>query len=146
MSSPGHLLRRWVLALPTAPPPPADEAWVDQWLLPGERALWTRLVNHDRRHAIAVARRFRAARPGAPRDEMAAALLHDVGKLQSGLGVHGRVVATVVGPRGERFRSYHDHEAVGAALLAEVGSSDSTIAMVRGEGPAAAALRRADDC
>ena len=39
------------------------------------------------------------------RDEMAAALLHDVGKVECGLGTFGRVAATVVGPRTQRFRS-----------------------------------------
>jgi hypothetical protein len=131
--------------LSLAPPPPADEAWVDRWLLPGERACWVRLANHDRRHAIAVARRFTALRPAAERAEIAAALLHDVGKLESDLGVTARVVATLVGPRTGRFRSYHDHEALGAALLEAAGSDPATVALLRGEHAASAELRAADD-
>ena len=57
-------------------------------------------------------------RPAADRAEVAGALLHDVGKVEAGLGTFGRVVATVVGPRTERFRTYHDHEAIGARLAA----------------------------
>ena len=55
------------------------------------------------------------------RAEMAGALLHDVGKVQSGLGTWGRVAATVVGPRTRRFRQYHDHEQIGASMAAQAG-------------------------
>lgn len=101
----------------------------------------------DRRHSIEVARRFVAARPAASRDEIAAALLHDVGKVASRLGTFGRVVATVVGPRTDRFRTYHDHEAIGARLATTAGSSALTIALIAGDGPpeVAAALQAADD-
>ena len=74
------------------------------WLAPGERELWSRMSNADRRHAIEVARRFVGRRPDATRPEMAGALLHDVGKVEADLGTFGRVVATVVGPRGRRLR------------------------------------------
>jgi predicted HD phosphohydrolase len=79
------------------------------------------------------------------RDEIAGALLHDIGKLDSDLGTARRVVATVVGPRTARFRSYHDHERIGAEMLAGVGSATATIELVRGHGRAAAALLAADD-
>ncbi len=75
---------------------------------------------------------------------MAGALLHDIGKLDSGLGTFGRVVATVVGPRTDRFRRYHDHERIGADLLAAAGSSAATLELVQGRGRAAAALAEAD--
>jgi hypothetical protein len=140
-----HLARRWWWSLSSAPPSPADEAWVDQWLSPGERALWAQLANADRRHAVLVARRFIARRPAATRVEMAAALLHDIGKVDSGLGVTGRVVATLVGPRGDRFRRYHDHEEIGAAMLEAAGAAAETVALVRGSGPAADDLRAADE-
>jgi hypothetical protein len=140
-----HLARRWWWSLSPAPPSDADEAWVDQWLRAGERALWVQLGNADRRHAVLVARRFIARRPSATRAEMAAALLHDVGKLDSALGVTGRVVATVVGPRGHRFRRYHDHEAIGAAMLDAAGAAPETVALVCGSGPAVDDLMAADD-
>ena len=98
----------------------------------------------DRRHAITVARRFEASGQWS-RDEIAGALLHDVGKIDSGLGTFGRVVATIVGPRTARFRRYHDHEEIGADMLAVTGSSEATVDLVRGRGPAAAALLVADD-
>ena len=76
---------------------------------------------------------------------MAGALLHDCGKVESGLGTFGRVLATVVGPRTDRFRAYHDHEAIGAALAAAAGADPVTTALIEGRGPAAADLLAADD-
>jgi hypothetical protein len=101
--------------------------------------------NADRRHSIVVARRFAAAAPDASRAALAAALLHDVGKVESGLGgTFARVAATIVGPRG-RFRHYHDHEPIGLRLAEEAGSEPLTLELLGGGGPHAAALRAADD-
>lgn len=100
------------------------------------------MANQDRRHSIAVARRFAA--DGRTRAQIAGALLHDVGKIECGLGTFGRVVATLVGPRGRRFREYHDHEMIGARLVADCGSDPETIELVAGTGPLAAALRACD--
>lgn len=114
-------------------------------MLPGEVALWRQMSNVDRRHAIQVAQRFIGVRATATRDETAAALLHDIGKLESNLGTLARVAATVVGPRTVRFRRYHDHERIGAEMLVRAGSTPATVELVRRHGPAAAALARADD-
>ena len=65
-------------------------------LLPSEADLWTRLSDADRRHAVAVARGVMDRLGEAERPVVVAALLHDVGKLASGLGTAGRVVATLV--------------------------------------------------
>ena len=122
--------------------------------MPAEVQLWRRLDNIDRRHSLQVTRRFHALRPDASRAELAAAMLHDIGKLDSGLGTLGRVVASVVGPRTERLRRYHDHEAIGAAWLAAGGSDPMTVQLVGGTGEigadsrtgtAAAALQAADN-
>lgn len=141
----GHLARRFVGSLSSAAPPAGDEIWAESHLLVHERAMWRTMANADRRHAIEVAHRFAGARPDATRAEMAGALLHDVGKVACGLGTFGRVVATVVGPRTDRFRTYHDHEEIGAAALEAGGSDGATVALVRRQGPAAAALDVADD-
>ena len=141
---PIHLARRFVTSLPPTPPSPPDEAWADEHLLDGERALWIEMNNRDRRHSIAVARRFVAARPGASRAEVAGALLHDVGKIECDLGTFGRVVATLVGPRTERFRIYHDHEAIGARLAADAGSDEATVALVDERGPTYPTLKVCD--
>jgi hypothetical protein len=54
-------------------------------------------------------------------------------------------MATLVGPRTARFRQYHDHEALGASMLADAGSDPVTVELVQGRGSAAADLRAADD-
>jgi hypothetical protein len=139
-----HLAARFVTSLSPAPPVVTDEIWAEDHLTVGERALWRMMSNQDRRHSTAVARRFVARRPFAPRAEVAGALLHDVGKIRCGLGTFGRVAATLVGPRTPRFRAYHDHERIGAELLAGAGSDPVTIELVAGEGPAFADLDVSD--
>jgi len=101
----------------------------------------------DRRHAITVARRFEMLVPDASRDQLAAALLHDVGKTVADLSTFERVVATLVGGRTRRFRQYHDHEALGLDLCRGAGSSERTLALLRGDDRAEIvdALHRADD-
>lgn len=144
VTNPWHLAFRFVTSLSPTPPSVEDELWADEHLLPAERALWTQLCNQDRRHSIAVARRFDDAYGDASRAEIAGALLHDVGKLECGLGTFGRVVATLVGPRTARFRSYHDHEEIGARLAAECGSDPVTVELVAETGPAFASLKACD--
>ena len=140
-----HLVRRFRGSLSKAPPSAEDEAWAMTWLSSAEAHLWSRMPAMDRRHSVEIARRFQERRPAATREEMAAALLHDVGKLRSGLGTTGRVIATIVGPRTTRGREYHDHEAIGADMAAAIGAAPATVALIRGEGPAAADLAAADD-
>lgn len=144
MIAAAHLAARFVTSLPSTAPPARDEAWVDRHLLDAERRLWIGLSNQDRRHSIAVARRFVTRRPDATRAEVAGALLHDIGKLQCGLGTFGRVVATLVGPRTARFRAYHDHEEIGAAMVAAAGSPLATVELVAGHGDAFEDLRASD--
>jgi hypothetical protein len=164
-----HLVRRFVGSLSSRPPAPADEAWVAEQLLAGEAALWHRLAVADRRHSIVVARRFvdrltasstivTTAGTAPSRAEVAAALLHDIGKLDAGLGTVGRVGATLWrGLTGERratagtgrISRYLRHEAIGAELLTAAGSDPRTIELVGGraggDDPAQRALRWADE-
>jgi hypothetical protein len=96
----GHLAGRFAGSLWPGAPSIAGEAWARHWLNPGEQALWARQCNQDRRHAIGVARDVGVALgdgdgTGVPRSVIAAALLHDVGKIESGLGTFSRVGATV---------------------------------------------------
>lgn len=144
----GHLARRLAGSLSRRPPDDASVAWVKSQLNAAEFALWCSMRTEDRRHSLVVAKQYRRANPGASRPETAAALLHDVGKVVANLGTWMRVVATVVGPRGRRFREYHDHEALGAVLAMRAGSDPVTVAMIRGDATAEGidALRRADDC
>lgn len=99
MARPVHLVRRFLGALSPARPSSSDVEWVAGVLGPEELALWARLPRHDRRHSIQVGRDVESALAGTedagdPR-WLEAALLHDVGKLDAGLGVLGRVGATL---------------------------------------------------
>lgn len=144
LTKPHHLAARFFTSLSPAPPRVEDEVWAEDRLLAGEVRLWRRMSNQDRRHSVAVARRFADARPEATRAEVAGALLHDVGKIECGLGTFGRVAATLVGGRTERFRRYHDHERIGAELAASVGSDPATVELVAERGPAYDALEQSD--
>lgn len=147
MSSASHLVRRFFGSLVPFGPRRADEAWVRSVLSPGEQALWARMSRADRRHAAAVARRVeRALGHEATTPVLAAALLHDVGKLDAGLGTYGRVVATLAAraagtdaarawtrARGftRRVGLYVRHPDVGADMLALAGSDPLTVAWTR---------------
>ena len=136
-----HLARRFVGALDPRGPDAGGEAWATAHLQPGEVALWRRMSGPDRRHALAVARTV-ADRLGdrASRPVVAAALLHDVGKVEAGLGTLARVPATLVGMavgrermagRRGRVATYLRHDEVGAGLLAASGSDRLTVAWAR---------------
>jgi hypothetical protein len=144
LTHPLHLAARFFGSLSPKPPDPAEESWALDHLLPGEQDLWRRMTNQDRRHSAKVARRFVAARPDATRAEVAGALLHDVGKIECGLGTFGRVAASLVGGRTERFRLYHDHERIGAELAEAAGSDPATVELIDERGPAYPTLSDCD--
>jgi putative nucleotidyltransferase with HDIG domain len=90
----------------------------------------------DRRHAVGVARALGAI------DEpwvVAAALLHDVGKVDSQLSTFARVPATLAGMAardrvasgGGRVARYLRHDVIGAELLDAAGSHPLTVAWAR---------------
>lgn len=112
----------------------------------GEYKMWLMMQPRDCRHSLVVLSRFIQFFPSATREEMAAALLHDVGKIESDLGWAMRIIATIVGPRGKRFSSYHDHEELGAGLLADI-SHQRTVDLVAGrvDDDVSSALQMADD-
>jgi hypothetical protein len=166
-----HLVRRFAGSLRPGGPGAADEAWARSWLTEGEQRLWGRLSGADRRHAVGVARRVSdALGAGATRPVLAAALLHDVGKLDAGLGTYGRVVATLSAAvagreaaqqwsrsRGftRRVGLYVRHPELGGDVLALAGSDPLTVAWAREHhlpadrwtvpGDVGAALKAADD-
>ena len=96
-----HLALRFFGALDPRGPAPESDQWALGWLLPGEKDLWRRMSGPDRRHAAGVARDVARllgwSEPDHPpaREVMAGALLHDVGKVESGLGTFARVGVTL---------------------------------------------------
>ena len=147
MSEIAHLAKRFVLNLMPSQVHEIERQWVHSVLSQDESALWNNMMVQDRRHSVMVGRRFVKHRPIATQSEIAGALLHDVGKSVARLGTFGRVIATLVGPRTNRFRQYHDHEQIGATMLRSIGSDDLTISMVEGScvGELRQALNKADD-
>ncbi len=144
LTQPHHLAVRFFGSLSSRPPEPEQEVWAESKLLDGEVELWRQMSNQDRRHSAKVARRFVAAWPQASRAEIAGALLHDVGKIECGLGTWGRVAASVVGGRTERFRLYHDHEHIGSLLAEAAGSDPATVELIDERGPAYETLNSCD--
>lgn len=150
-----HLGRRLWGSWRATPLNEKELAWVRTFLRDGEFTVWISMAWRDQRHAFQVAQRFvtlttkfsPSLDSTLDRDAMAAALLHDVGKATTPLSTGQRVVATLVGGRTQRFRSYLDHEAVGYELCRQVGSTDTTLDLLAGRGDPllVALLRQADE-
>jgi hypothetical protein len=141
-----HLVQRFFGSLWPGGPSATDAAWAAQVLTPNELALWREMPAIDRRESVRVARRLDAELVGGPHagDEryLAAALLHDVGKIDCRLGPIGRALATVAGgvagpemapawqARGgiaRRFGLYLRHDEIGAGRLRMAGARAATI-------------------
>jgi hypothetical protein len=132
-----HLARRFVGSLSRRPPEAGDERWAVEHLVVGEQAVWWRMDVADRRHAVGVAREVDRALDGADRAAVAAALLHDCGKVEAGLGTAQRVLVTLwAGMRGRdtvatgrgRWAKYLRHDELGGLLLVRAGSDPLTSA------------------
>lgn len=144
MGEGAHLVKRFFGSVPPIGPSKDDRAWAREQLLPEEQEIWNRMSKQDRRHAAGVARRVeRALGSEATRPILAAALLHDCGKVVSGLGTYGRVIATLSvkmagrdmavawsETRGftRRVGLYVEHPRLGADLLGIAGSAPLTVA------------------
>jgi response regulator RpfG family c-di-GMP phosphodiesterase len=142
-----HLVKRFLGSFATAPLSDSEQEWVRDALNVAERDLWRSQAMIDQRHSCDIAKRFVALRPQATRDEIAGALLHDIGKIEAGLGIIARVVATVLPLPTRRFSAYRDHQRRGAQLLQTIGCSETTISLVAGhpDSEALRALCQADD-
>ena len=142
-----HLVRRFLGSLRPGGPSRDDVAWVTSLLNERELQLWSRMYGPDRRHSVQVARSVqRELADDATPPVLAAALLHDVGKLDSQLRTFGRVVATLtirLAGRDEvitwqrsrglhrRIALYARHPELGADMLTLAGSDPLTVAWTR---------------
>ena len=142
-----HLTKRFFGSLLPGGPPERQRAWVESVLSDQEYVLWIRMYGPDRRHSARMAREVEA-RLGDQAEEqvLAAALLHDVGKIEAGLRTWGRVVATLsakvagrdtaslwVRSRGftRNVGLYLQHPDIGGDMLAMAGSNPLTVAWAR---------------
>lgn len=147
-----HLAGRWATSLWPGGPGVAGEAWARRWLSPAEQKLWARMSGPDRRHALEVARQVATELgnrdgTGVPTAALAAALLHDVGKIEAGLGTNARVVVTLTAIAAGRDRvaawsdsaggvraragRYVTHDRIGGDLLQEAGSDPLVVSWAR---------------
>lgn len=105
--NPVHLVGRFFSSLVPLPVSAGDRAWVASVLQPEELALWSLMTRADQRESVRVARRTEGALAGTEHAGetrwLAAALLHDIGKLDARFGPVRRALATtaagVLGPR-----------------------------------------------
>ena len=105
--NPVHLVGRFFSSLVPLPVRAGDRAWVASVLRPEELELWSLMTRADQRESVRVARRTEIALAGTEHAGetrwLAAALLHDVGKLDARFGPVRRALATtaagVLGPR-----------------------------------------------
>jgi len=167
----GHLTKRFFGSLRPGGPSRANDQWVRSVLREDELRLWQRMSSSDRRHAVGVARDVeRRLGNEAITPVLAAALLHDVGKVMAGLGTYGRVIATLAGTAAGRDMAaawteskgftrrvglYLQHPKLGADMLALAGSDPLTVTWTREHhlpeeewtlpAPVARALKAADD-
>ncbi|MEO8363675.1 MAG: hypothetical protein ABI570_04740 [Ilumatobacteraceae bacterium] len=141
-----HLVKRFFGSLVATPLNESESAWVEQVLYTKEFALWRSQAVTDQRHSYSIAKRFVSLRAQATRDEIAGALLHDIGKVDAHLGTIARVFATVLPLPTQRFIGYRHHQENGAKLLKTIGCSEITIALVNGypDSEALQVLKRAD--
>ncbi len=141
MASLAHLATRFFGSLHPGPAEAEDLAWARGQLSDGEWLLFERMSNPDQRHAIDVARAVVAELPDAEPEIVAAAFLHDVGKVESGFGTPARVVATVfwaVAPDRladewldaasplRALAQYRRHPELGEQLLLDAGAHPAT--------------------
>ena len=128
-------MRRFIGVLRASPLSPAEQRLVSQRLTREEADLFWAQDPVDQRHAYEVAERVAVA--AAEPDVVVAALLHDVGKRHSAVGVIGRSLATMLdaigAPMPADWRRYRQHGELGAADLAAIGASPLAVAFAKGE-------------
>ncbi len=139
-----YRVRQFVSALRASRLSTQERTFVNQYLSPAQQVLFERMSVQDQSHAVAVAR---ALYQQGWRDValLQAALLHDIGKADSGLSLWHRVLIVLLhaiwpagltwlaqedgGWRRPFYRHVH-HPQIGARLAAEAGSSPSVVTFI----------------
>lgn len=134
---------------------PQDD-WAARFLRDGEWRVFLGMDPRDREHAVRVAGKLLAERPGAHEELVAAALLHDCGKSVRRYRLWERVLAGLIpyraAPRvpwgAARVRARHPE--LGARLVREAGGRERVAWLIERHhaptgDPDAALLHRLDD-
>ncbi len=143
MGGAAHLTRRFFDSLKRGGPAEGDRVWVEETLSEAEYGLWRRMTGADRRHSVQVGQDVeRILGNEATPPVLAAALLHDVGKIDADLGTWGRVIATLSAKVAGRDAAklwikssgftrkvglYLHHPEIGADMLELAGSDPLTV-------------------
>jgi hypothetical protein len=125
---------------------PVEDTLAEQYLSPSLFALYRRMRRSERQHSLRVLRDLLAAGHNHP-DLLAAALLHDVGKIRTRFLLPEKVLVVLVkalspalyrrwgsgSDRGWRrpFTVSVQHPAWGADMVAEAGGSALTVELIR---------------
>jgi hypothetical protein len=139
---PAHLVARFFGSIVPRPVRDDDRTWSATLLTEPERSLWAKMRRADKVESIGVARRADDELAGGDErrgEYLAAALLHDIGKLDADFGPYRRAIATLAGAiagrstveawrqqRGfvRRCALYLDHAALGAQRVRVAGGRE----------------------
>jgi hypothetical protein len=134
VASPAHLVRRFIGHLRSRPLTPPERAWVMALINEHEAEVFWQQSTADVRHALETAQKIAASYPDE-RVAQRAALWHDIGKIDSRLGVFSRSLATAARvlrlPRPPRWRAYDEHGPRGAVRLEALGCEPLVVAFAR---------------
>jgi putative nucleotidyltransferase with HDIG domain len=138
MTRVGHLARRFAGSVRARELDADDLELVRRTLWPEELGCWERLGRADRAESLATARAaLEVLGPDADPRWVAVALLHDVGKAETGLGTVGRSLATLAAAlagdrRARAWRHaagrYVNHDELGAERLQAAGARAEAVA------------------
>lgn len=143
-----HLASRFLGVAGARPLKAEERLQASTWLRPEEEESFFAQSTADQRHALESALSVESSLPGRV-DLTRAALLHDIGKRHSRLGLIGRSLASLwskLGGQGRgRWALYLDHGRLGAEELAGSGAEQVVVDFARSHhGSRPASISQAD--
>ncbi len=125
----GHLTNRFFDVLLAKRLTTAERATLETWLTEDLAGIFFAQPDYDQRHGYEAGVTVLGA--GLGEDAVVAAVMHDTGKRHSGLGIAGRVVASLLIKLDlgltRRMKLYRDHGITAAAELAGYGAPSLAI-------------------
>lgn len=122
----------------------ADYELLDEYLNQSEKRLFWELPCHERHHALDTAEFIRCNAADRPDKEalIKAALLHDIGKVGSGMGIFKKSTLVLIdkflpelsrmlSTRINMFNIYYNHPEIGAEMLEGIGEDKYVVELVR---------------